>query len=1133
METFKSPRTNFYENIGFVRQKFPFLSSFTVFPKRSLRRGVEQARVSQVIKDVKLLPGQAAPRPAAVSDEVKNGTAVRTGVESRAELTFTDQTLARLGANTIFSFNEGTRNLQLGGGAMLLRVPKDAGGARINTAAVTAAITGTTILLEYHPDAYIKFIILEGTGRIFRNDRIGESVLLHAGQMLIVNPKGKGLPDPVDVDLDCLIKSSLLINGFRPLPSDSLIAREIQSQVAAKNGGELVDTNLVIFGRGTIVSLLDPTHTDILDQANANNERHSNETVTPTVTPTVAPTVTPSAPPSATPSKFGALSVITGATPYQITAGTVIKTDPSIRTNGDLDFGKIYRNQAEDGPLSTYLFTATTPFDTASRFDLLASAPGLLPIAAFKFSSLNLAGNPTINLTNKGATSLALVSVGDITSDTSGATLTFAGLKFLLLATQNGSITLGSDLSFENIPTLIVDARGQTSDLTFDSSVSGTTDFALLAQHDIKITDSLSVEQTNDASLTNGLSIALQAGGDIIVGGSLNLSTDASNVSNGGEIFLGTGGDIRIGGGFNLTVSGSAGNIDNGGNIEVGALGDITVGSIAFTLNYNNQNVSVTNGSDITLSTTKNLTTTGDNGLQMTILTPIANNLTNGGNLTLNVAGNLTNQSAGDLDLLVVTTVSTQVGQGANLSVGVGGSLLTNDLVARIENDGSGHIGTGGNLSFTVGGGLQASSADFEITTTDNGSIDRGGNVVLNVGGDFTIAGPANFLIDAENGTIGTGGNLTVSVDGTFNGDSLSAMIDSSGGGSIENGGNLIFNLGGGLTTSGNAHFGILVSTVDATTGEPEGSITVRAHDFQIGGALSASIFFGSTLVGIDQVLVSRDDRYFRGLNRDRRRPQCRWRHLGDDRHYCLGKYHYHRWFWQCDCGRIDHCRGNRHPRYLTATHNITIDNTSGNFGALTVNNLSAGGTLQMIDVPVIQPDGRNATSNVGFTPNDFVLQVGAISSSGPRFPVLLSNGSAAVANAGNNNPGNGGNVTLTITGGGLAIGAGADLDRIEANGGNFALGSTAGGNGGSVIINSSEDVTLNDSQNGEPAISATSGALAQDTGTNTTATAEWSTSRPTERSTSTRPSSFPPTPPPPQFRRQPLGAAEPAAALA
>ncbi len=234
---------------------------------------LKEARVSQVIKDVKLLPAQAAARPANVSDEVRNGTAVRTGEQSRAELTFTDATLARLGANTIFSFSEGTRSLDLGGGAMLLRVPKDAGGARINTAAVTAAITGTTIMLEYHPDAYVKFIVLEGTGRIFRNDRVGQSVLVHAGQMLIVNPKGEGMPDPVDVDIKRLLETSLLINGFRPLPSNDLIAREIAHQVAEKSGGELIDTNLVIFGRGTAVTLLDPTYVNQLDQANANSLR--------------------------------------------------------------------------------------------------------------------------------------------------------------------------------------------------------------------------------------------------------------------------------------------------------------------------------------------------------------------------------------------------------------------------------------------------------------------------------------------------------------------------------------------------------------------------------------------------------------------------------------------------------------------------------------------------------------------------------------------------------------------------------------------------------------------------------------------------------------------------------------------
>src|SRR5215470_4602021 len=65
---------------------------------------LKEAHVTQVVNDVKLLPQQAAPRVATVNDSVKNGTAVRTGSESRSELTFTDQTIARLGANTIFSF---------------------------------------------------------------------------------------------------------------------------------------------------------------------------------------------------------------------------------------------------------------------------------------------------------------------------------------------------------------------------------------------------------------------------------------------------------------------------------------------------------------------------------------------------------------------------------------------------------------------------------------------------------------------------------------------------------------------------------------------------------------------------------------------------------------------------------------------------------------------------------------------------------------------------------------------------------------------------------------------------------------------------------------------------------------------
>jgi FecR protein len=103
---------------------------------------LKEAKVTQVIQDVRVLPSNALPRPAAVNDDVRQGTAVQTGVQSRSELTFKDQTITRLGEKTIFSVGEGPRTIDLGSGQFLLYVPKNAGGAKVKAGSVTAAITG-------------------------------------------------------------------------------------------------------------------------------------------------------------------------------------------------------------------------------------------------------------------------------------------------------------------------------------------------------------------------------------------------------------------------------------------------------------------------------------------------------------------------------------------------------------------------------------------------------------------------------------------------------------------------------------------------------------------------------------------------------------------------------------------------------------------------------------------------------------------------------------------------------------------------------------------------------------------------------------------------------------------------------
>src|SRR4029077_19818960 len=69
-----------------------------------------------------------------------------------------------------------------------------------------------------------------------------------------------------------------------------------------------------------------------------------------------------------TPSEFGTPSTITSPNPYVITNGTTITTDPSITTNGVTDFGKIWRGQAQDGPLSAFIFGSPSTLRTARGF---------------------------------------------------------------------------------------------------------------------------------------------------------------------------------------------------------------------------------------------------------------------------------------------------------------------------------------------------------------------------------------------------------------------------------------------------------------------------------------------------------------------------------------------------------------------------------------------------------------------------------------------------------------------------------------------------------------------------------------------------------------------------------------------
>ena len=214
------------------------------------------AEVTKIINRVSVIDPAKGGHPATIRDIIKDDLGLQTGAKSRSELLFQDNTLTRLGAETFFSFKTGTRDMTLEKGSMLLQVPKGLGGAKIHTAAVTAAITGTTIMMEYIPKQYIKVLVLEGSLRLSRNGASGDSVVLRPGKMVIMRPDANRIPDPVDVNLEHIVKTSPLVNfpGGDTLPSMPLIQAAISDQAKELAKGILLPTNLVI-GHGTKVIL--------------------------------------------------------------------------------------------------------------------------------------------------------------------------------------------------------------------------------------------------------------------------------------------------------------------------------------------------------------------------------------------------------------------------------------------------------------------------------------------------------------------------------------------------------------------------------------------------------------------------------------------------------------------------------------------------------------------------------------------------------------------------------------------------------------------------------------------------------------------------------------------------------------
>ena len=234
-----------------------------------------ELRVTELAHEVQAIDTSGQARRLLINTTIAPGSTIRTGSDSHVEISLGDEIAIRLAANTALTVGARPGAFDLKEGAALSQASKQARGAKITLGNTAAAIGGATVMIEHHP-GLCKVLVLEGTGRLYRPGHVGDSVLIGPGQMVIGNPNAP-VSDPVDFDIARFIATSHFIVDLPALHSQASIAAEIQEQRREKSEKTLIDTNLVIHGGGTLVSLVDPANLNAAAAPKEKQERGSDK----------------------------------------------------------------------------------------------------------------------------------------------------------------------------------------------------------------------------------------------------------------------------------------------------------------------------------------------------------------------------------------------------------------------------------------------------------------------------------------------------------------------------------------------------------------------------------------------------------------------------------------------------------------------------------------------------------------------------------------------------------------------------------------------------------------------------------------------------------------------------------------
>ena len=199
---------------------------------------LQSATVTQTHNQVQLSKDGREAQPAAVRDVVAGKDVLRTGKKSRAEVLFNDNTIARLGSSSIFSFAPGTDQMNIDRGSALIHVPPGQSGAKIKSPAATVAVLGDVVAMRVDERGVTQVVALSEDPRgpvTVTFNKTGEKTELKAGEMLVIDPVNVRMPEISVINVEVFAQSSGLVNGFEKKLSDSAQkeidhAKEIQEQ---------------------------------------------------------------------------------------------------------------------------------------------------------------------------------------------------------------------------------------------------------------------------------------------------------------------------------------------------------------------------------------------------------------------------------------------------------------------------------------------------------------------------------------------------------------------------------------------------------------------------------------------------------------------------------------------------------------------------------------------------------------------------------------------------------------------------------------------------------------------------------------------------------------------------------------